>query len=407
MAPNISDGKCFIALLQAVEDLDGLCLNAVTSVGRYADRHQRSKDFLEELKNLVRGVLECEAVAIFLVNRGGDRLELAATTGTGWREDLPEEEQFYRLGEGLTGWVWANNEPLLSPNTHEEAKYIGKSEDGVLSEGQHSCIFVPFVDVSRGRVVGVVRCSNRSTPAPVARNLFSDDDVAVLDAIGQAAVPYLLKLRDDEGLTAHGAAPSYKAKLRVLGVPVAPGGMTWVRSLPESFGLEPQPTSSSVVGQVLEMVRAAKLADVLESRLSLETHPTSRPARHSVEPLTWEHDFEEISVREVDFDPDSYARLPLREKLRRLSSYVELDSPDLAQILGLDLGSQPVGRIPDPVQSRPADQLLSVLGFVLQISGYDPTRMPGLWRVKDLYRGSLDKPPWDELGLGESSVVTS
>lgn len=176
--------------------LDGRCSSASVKVSLLASQRDYTQGFLDELKKRIQESINCEGVAIFLVNERGDKLELAATTGTGW--SVSEDEQFYRKGEGLTGKVWERNEPILTINSLSEPDQKGKSEEQVATQKQHACVWVPFVD-SRGKVVGVLRCRNKSpNPGMIIPNMFSDDDAAVLDAIGQAAVPHLQILLDKE-----------------------------------------------------------------------------------------------------------------------------------------------------------------------------------------------------------------
>ena len=182
--------------------LDRLFSFAVGSINLLAGRCKGAMDFLEGLKNLIQERLNCEGVSIFLVNDMADKLELATTTGTEWL--VPKEEQFYRKDEGLTGKVWHRNEPLLTVDIRQEPGQSRKSAELVQTQDRYTGLWVPFVD-ARGKVVGVVQCLNkRLTQTTVAPNMFSDDDAAVLDAIGQAAVPHLVVLLEERRAKALG-----------------------------------------------------------------------------------------------------------------------------------------------------------------------------------------------------------
>lgn len=108
----------------------------------------------------------------------------------------------------------------------------------------------------------------------------------------------------------------------------------------------------------------------------------------------------------VDFDPGAYARQPWRHKIIQLAHYVEITPEDMAQILGIpDLSKVKIllGLEEGEVSDRPllelADRLLSVLGYVLRLSEYEPGKMPMYWKIKDLYENSFEPPPWNRLGL--------
>lgn len=176
--------------------LERLCSSAAVKVNILAGECENVQEFLKELINLIQKSLNCEGVTIFLVNEVGDRLEVAETTGIHWT--VPEHEQFYKKGEGLTGEVWKRNEPSLSIHSPNEFGHMGKSGESVQNPKRDACLWVPFVD-SGGKVIGVVRCRNKLiTDTTVVPNMFSDDDAAVLDAIGQAAVPHLQLMMDKE-----------------------------------------------------------------------------------------------------------------------------------------------------------------------------------------------------------------
>ncbi len=107
-------------------------------------------------------------------------------------------KKYYRKGEGLTGKVWERNEPLLTINSKEEPGYIGKSAEITNTSGIHGIVIVPFVDF-KGKVMGIIRCSKKkSTQNFTMPNMFNDDDVAILDSIGQSLVPHLHVLLEED-----------------------------------------------------------------------------------------------------------------------------------------------------------------------------------------------------------------
>ena len=152
-----------------------------------ADESTNRKGFLERLIKLILEMLSCEAVTILLVNEARDKLEVAATTGVEWH--ALKNDEFYRKGEGLTGTVWSRNEPLLATDvtalTHRAAKCIDK-----VKSKPKSHLIAPLVD-SCGEVVGVLRCRNKQGATLAGFNMFSEDDLAIVDAIAQAALPHL------------------------------------------------------------------------------------------------------------------------------------------------------------------------------------------------------------------------
>lgn len=113
----------------------------------------------------------------------------------------------------------------------------------------------------------------------------------------------------------------------------------------------------------------------------------------------WEH-----------FDVIKYTALSHSEKLKTLIACAQITTDDLATMLDispqvaakLNAGEASRGRDSEELTQR-FDELLSILGFVLRLSDYDPELVPFLWREKQTYEnsGSLARPPWDKLGLSD------
>jgi signal transduction histidine kinase len=171
--------------------LEDLCSAEATKVNFEAGRCKGVRDFLDSLVELMRTTINCDGVAIFLVNDLGSKLKLEATTGTKWT--VLENEQFYREGEGLTGWVWQTRQTLVTANASTEERCKRKSFEGIESRADDACLFVPLVKPT-GEVIGVIRCRTKSAARILGKSqvsLFLDDDAAILEAIAQAAIPHL------------------------------------------------------------------------------------------------------------------------------------------------------------------------------------------------------------------------
>jgi hypothetical protein len=107
------------------------------------------------------------------------------------------------------------------------------------------------------------------------------------------------------------------------------------------------------------------------------------------------------------FNPAAYVLLPREDKLMYLLQHAGCKPEDVAVILEVD---------PRTVMSQDheerttaageqsllerKDELLSILAFVLRLSGYEPDLMAHYWQVKNMYHKSLSKPPWNDSGLG-------
>jgi hypothetical protein len=100
-------------------------------------------------------------------------------------------------------------------------------------------------------------------------------------------------------------------------------------------------------------------------------------------------------------DLNEFGSLLKLQKLRVLADFVNM-TPDILAILS---GVDPTQSLAaEETESRGflgenADQLLSILGYVLRLSGYEPELMPHYWEAQGLFGECTIPPPWDRYGL--------
>lgn len=254
-------GKTVLISVDTV--LDRLCSAASVNVSLIAGQCEELKEFLLQLRNLIQDSVSCMGVAIFLVTEGWDKLILASTTGTDWL--VPREEHFYERNEGLTGKVWARAEPLLTINSLRENGHLGKSQEHVATN-EHTCLWMPLAD-TKGNVIGVVRCRNKHQAKPsIVPNMFLDDDVAVLDAIAQTAVPHLQILIEKDRRGKALGRLTHELKAPIVAIRGA------AQSLKKSFGTPDQYIYFNDIWSYAELMRRLLVnADLF--RLSADTIP--------------------------------------------------------------------------------------------------------------------------------------
>jgi signal transduction histidine kinase/sugar phosphate isomerase/epimerase len=202
-APRVSDEEFlqwgeYIGLATATS-LDSLCSKTAARVNLEASKCRTTREFADSVARLIHGVLQCKGVGVFLLNDLGNKLELAAGfPKTTWA--VPEGERFYRKGEGLTGQVWERDETLLAVNTRSVQGWKGKSFEGDLPTAEDACLFVPLTKLP-DKLLGVIRCRGGSARWSFEGShaaSFSDDDAAVVEAVGQASIPYVELLLNQE-----------------------------------------------------------------------------------------------------------------------------------------------------------------------------------------------------------------
>ena len=177
--------------------LDERCALASATASFLAGDCQQADAFLDELLNLILEALYCRTATIFLVNDIGDCLEPIKTTGLIW--NAPPEQRFYQATENperdFVSKVWQRREAIILSGSYARSGAGQKSMEAK-SEKSLSGLCAPMVDV-KGAVIGVIRCQNKQRGAE-ASHMFSEDDLAVLDAICQTAVPHLQVLLSKE-----------------------------------------------------------------------------------------------------------------------------------------------------------------------------------------------------------------
>lgn len=179
--------------------LDERCLLAAGEMQHERVQYKSSTQFFEYLRDRIRHTLNCEGVAIFTVVHNRERLELAATTKTKWRDDIKPNEQHYKKGEGHTGDVWKRNRLFYKRYDEQDIPTRARSWEVVDSSDRDDCLMAPISRRGGSRpVLGVVRCRNRMRGDHVAPLMFTDDDAAALDALLQTALPQLELLLDQE-----------------------------------------------------------------------------------------------------------------------------------------------------------------------------------------------------------------
>ena len=177
---------------------DEICSTVAAQTSHECNESDTKDEFLRKLIATVQRTFQVEGASIFLVSKAGTGLELGATTGIQWAEQLKPHEHFYPKGRGLTGTTWARGEVRIINDAERQIDLERLSWETNRTAGRDECLFAPLGRLG-GDVVGVIRLVNkRPIPGSRAATMFTDDDVAVLDSIIQAAIPHLELLQTQE-----------------------------------------------------------------------------------------------------------------------------------------------------------------------------------------------------------------
>ena len=121
---------------------------------------------LDRIVKIIRDVMGYYLVSILLP--GEKQTELRVGAYSGYDRDITG--MTIPMKDGITGWVFTHGTPLVIPDVHKEARYIGL-DPKVRSE-------LAFPLISQGRVVGVLNVESDQLDA------FSETDLGLMTAVG-------------------------------------------------------------------------------------------------------------------------------------------------------------------------------------------------------------------------------
>lgn len=134
-------------------------------------------DVLKKIIARVTYCLEAEMGSVMLLDDEGRELRVSAAAGL---SDEIVESVRVPIGQGISGWVAEQGEPLLVEDIEKDPRFAKKKSDSKYST--KSLISTPLIN--RGRIIGVVNVNNKLNNEP-----FKQQDLDLLANIAnQAAI---------------------------------------------------------------------------------------------------------------------------------------------------------------------------------------------------------------------------
>lgn len=165
---------------------------ALVQIGTTLGASKDIRTLVSKVIQVTAEVLRFEDCSIFLLDRDGNTLTLEASSGP-----LNEKagKASYRLGEGLTGWIAENGQPIRTTDPRSDPRWRGLHCEFHPDE-IGAFLGVPIED--RQGVIGVLRVLRRKSKFPWFKNEFTADDEGVLVSIASqvGAVVHNLRLMD-------------------------------------------------------------------------------------------------------------------------------------------------------------------------------------------------------------------
>jgi signal transduction histidine kinase len=186
---------------------------ALLEVGSSIDRSMSEEELLHEVIEIAGEVLRLQACSIFLLDSTAGNYVLRASTGA--LKDRVGQLR-YEAEEGVTGSVCSSGESIILDHPSSNPKWRGKYTE-FPTEEIASFIAVPIV--IRGRSIGAVRVMRRRSENEFLDNRFTEDDLRVLEAIGDQlgvaldSIRAVQKLIHAERMTAWGELSAKSAHM--------------------------------------------------------------------------------------------------------------------------------------------------------------------------------------------------
>ncbi len=162
---------------------------ALVQIGAGLDLAVTEDELIDRILEVAETVLQFQSSSIFLYDPTQELYLLRGSTG-------PLKEQAgkvgYKPGEGCTGWVAQNDQPLRLDRPQESPYWVGKCLE-IPQDEIASYLAVPIDN--RGKVIGVLRVIRRVGDNPSQINSFTEDDERILMAIAEQFATGLENLR--------------------------------------------------------------------------------------------------------------------------------------------------------------------------------------------------------------------
>lgn len=130
------------------------------------------EDFFNDMLNVVMKVAQVSTCSIMLIDEKTGKLIIRAAKGL--EEDIIKKTQI-PIGEGISGWVVKNKEPVFVQNIEEDRRFRRKSGEKYLTK---SLISVPLM--IKDEAIGVLNVNNK-----ISGGEFTEEDLQVITAIAR------------------------------------------------------------------------------------------------------------------------------------------------------------------------------------------------------------------------------
>lgn len=167
---------------------------ALVLVGSALDNAEGEEQLLDLVIRVAGEVLQFQACSIFIRDPSEEVFTLRASTG---RLKEMRGRIHYKAGEGCTGWVCENAQPIRLDQPQDDPRWRGRFLEFPASE---IAGFLAVPVVFRNHCTGVIRVIRKRSEHAFLDNRFTDSDQRILQAIGEQLATGLETIRSIEKL---------------------------------------------------------------------------------------------------------------------------------------------------------------------------------------------------------------
>lgn len=150
-----------------------------------SNKNEKAEVLFNKFRKIIGVFCPSQGASFFMWDNHQNRYKLIATSGL---ESDGQEEVFYYMGEGITGWMGMHPKPFITDNIQNEhvGNHYGKYRE-VMEDSATKAMYIPIISPSsKDNVVGVFRLINKKNVIHKGTiDYFNDIDADLMEYASQ------------------------------------------------------------------------------------------------------------------------------------------------------------------------------------------------------------------------------
>lgn len=163
---------------------------ALIEIGGVLNKSLTEEALVDQVTHVASEVLRFQAASVFIRDPITDRFILRGSTS---RLRSAVDIAYYERGEGCTGWVVANGQPVLLQDPQNDPRWRGRLLE---FPGDQIASFLCVPIMVKGKAEGAIRVLRRHSENQYIDNRFTEDDLRLMEAIAEQVASGLENVRN-------------------------------------------------------------------------------------------------------------------------------------------------------------------------------------------------------------------